>query len=50
MTALFPIWGQNTSLLAREMIEAGLQARIICVDQRQLLGFFLLEENLIPCF
>ena len=44
MTALFPIWGQNTSLLAREMIEAGLQAIIICVDQKQLSGSFVGRE------
>jgi uncharacterized protein (TIGR00290 family) len=33
---LFPLWGIPTSQLAREMIAAGLQARIACVDPRQI--------------
>jgi len=31
---LFPIWGRDTSELAREMIASGLRARITCVDPR----------------
>ena len=33
---LFPLWGKPTSLLAREMIAAGLEAIITCVDTEQL--------------
>jgi uncharacterized protein (TIGR00290 family) len=37
---LFPIWGIDTALLAREMISAGLRARITCIDPKQLpVGF-----------
>jgi uncharacterized protein (TIGR00290 family) len=31
---LFPLWGRPTPALAREMIAAGLQARLTCVDPR----------------
>ncbi len=34
--AIFPIWGVPTARLAREMIGAGLRARIVCVDTRQV--------------
>jgi uncharacterized protein (TIGR00290 family) len=33
---LFPIWGTPTAALAREMIGAGLQARLTCVDPKVL--------------
>ncbi len=33
---LFPIWGRPTRELAREMISAGLRARLTCVDPRVL--------------
>jgi uncharacterized protein (TIGR00290 family) len=33
---LFPIWGLETERLARDMVEAGLRARLTCVDPRQL--------------
>ena len=33
---LFPIWGIPTELLAREMIDGGLRARLACVDTRVL--------------
>jgi diphthamide synthase (EF-2-diphthine--ammonia ligase) len=36
MTPIFPIWGRNTHALAREMTAQGLQARITCVDPKQL--------------
>ena len=35
-TCLFPIWRRPTARLAREMLAAGLRARITCVDPRQL--------------
>jgi uncharacterized protein (TIGR00290 family) len=36
MHALFPLWGQDTRELARTMHEAGIRARIACVDPRAL--------------
>ena len=33
---LFPLWGLDTSTLARQMVEAGLRAYVTCVDPRQL--------------
>lgn len=33
---LFPIWGMATDKLARAMIAAGLQARLVCVDSEKL--------------
>lgn len=33
---VFPIWGRDTTRLAREMIDGGLRATITCVDPRQL--------------
>jgi len=33
---LFPLWGIPTSTLAREMIRAGVRARVTCLDPRQL--------------
>lgn len=33
---LFPIWGRTTSELADEFIDAGFEARLVCVDTTQL--------------
>ncbi|HET6628742.1 MAG TPA: hypothetical protein VFG91_03100 [Woeseiaceae bacterium] len=33
---LFPIWGSDTAALAATMVEAGLRARVTCVDPRQM--------------
>jgi uncharacterized protein (TIGR00290 family) len=33
---LFPLWGQPTATLAREMIAGGLRARVVCLDPRVL--------------
>ncbi|HEX2139095.1 MAG TPA: hypothetical protein VHG33_05225 [Woeseiaceae bacterium] len=33
---LFPIWGSDTSALADRMVEAGLRARITCVDPARM--------------
>jgi uncharacterized protein (TIGR00290 family) len=33
---VFPIWGLDTHQLARDMIAAGLRARIVCVDPKKL--------------
>ena len=37
---VFPIWGRNTSELAREFIDLGFLARLVCVDTTQLDGGF----------
>lgn len=36
MECLFPLWHRETSALAREMIAAGVRARICCLDPRKL--------------
>jgi uncharacterized protein (TIGR00290 family) len=35
MTPLFPLWGRDTRLLANEMIRAGVEAWITCIDPRR---------------
>jgi uncharacterized protein (TIGR00290 family) len=37
---LFPLWGQPTDRLAREFIDRGFNARLVCVDTTQLDGAF----------
>jgi uncharacterized protein (TIGR00290 family) len=36
VTPLFPLWGRPTAALAEAMIDAGVEARLVCVDTRQL--------------
>ena len=36
LTPVFPVWGLDTRELARQMIAAGLRARIVCVDPKKL--------------
>jgi uncharacterized protein (TIGR00290 family) len=36
LTPLFPVWGIPTAQLARDMVDAGLRARLVCVDTRVL--------------
>jgi uncharacterized protein (TIGR00290 family) len=36
ITPLFPLWGRPTAALAREMIEAGVETYLVCVDLKQL--------------
>jgi uncharacterized protein (TIGR00290 family) len=36
LTPLFPLWGRPTAELAQEMIAAGVEARITCLDPRVL--------------
>lgn len=36
MRCRFPIWRRDTDRLAREMIDAGLRATLVCVDPRKL--------------
>ena len=35
-TGLFPLWGQDTRALARDFIDRGFEARLVCVDTSQL--------------
>ena len=44
LTPLFPLWGIPTASLARDMIAAGLRARIACVDSTALDGGFAGRE------
>jgi uncharacterized protein (TIGR00290 family) len=37
---IFPVWGLPTDQLAKDMITGGLQARLTCVDPKQLPGSF----------
>jgi len=53
---LFPVWGIPTGQLASHMIEAGLRARITCVDPKRLSADFAgrefggpLPEGVDPC-
>lgn len=36
MTAVFPLWGRDTRLLAEEMVAGGLRAHLTCVDRKKL--------------
>jgi uncharacterized protein (TIGR00290 family) len=36
LTPIFPLWDIPTTLLAHDMIESGLRARLTCVDSKQL--------------
>jgi uncharacterized protein (TIGR00290 family) len=40
MTPVFPVWGFDTSALAREMIAGGLSAILTCVDPRKMPASF----------
>jgi len=57
---LFPLWGLPTRELARDMVRAGLRARITCIDPRKLCAAFAgrhfddkflddLPEEVDPC-
>ncbi len=39
--AIFPIWGRDTTALAREFIAAGFEAVLVCVDPAQLDASFV---------
>ena len=41
---LFPLWGKNTQVLIREMLQAGLRARIVCVDPSKLPADFVGQD------
>jgi len=36
MTAIYPLWGQNTRQLAQEFIESGYRATLCCIDPAQI--------------
>jgi uncharacterized protein (TIGR00290 family) len=36
MTPVFPLWRLDTAALARDMLAAGLEARLACIDPRKL--------------
>jgi uncharacterized protein (TIGR00290 family) len=40
MTAVFPLWQRPTAALAREMIDAGVKAHLVCVDRAKLPAHF----------
>jgi uncharacterized protein (TIGR00290 family) len=44
ISPVFPLWGLPTDALAREMIAAGLRARLTCVDPKQLPASFAGRE------
>lgn len=57
---MFPLWGRDTSKLAREMVAAGFRAIVVCVDPRALAPSFAgrafdlefladLPEGVDPC-
>ena len=39
-TPIFPIWGQDTTILAHQVVEKGFKAHLVCVDTTQLDGAF----------
>lgn len=39
--AIFPVWGRDTAMLAREFIAAGFEAVLVCVDPGQLNASFV---------
>lgn len=36
LTPVFPLWGEDTKVLAHKMIEGGLRARLTCIDSKKL--------------
>jgi uncharacterized protein (TIGR00290 family) len=38
---MFPLWGRNTRELISEMLDAGLRARLVCVDPAKLASEFI---------
>ena len=40
LAGFFPLWGRDTTVLAREMLAAGLEARLACVDRSKLATSF----------
>jgi uncharacterized protein (TIGR00290 family) len=44
ITPIFPLWQRETRALAAEMLDAGIRARVTCVDPRQLDAAFAGRE------
>jgi uncharacterized protein (TIGR00290 family) len=40
ITPVFPLWHRPTGPLAREMIDGGLEARLVCIDRKKLPASF----------
>jgi uncharacterized protein (TIGR00290 family) len=40
ITPLFPLWGRPTDVLARELIDGGVEAYLVCVDRKRLAADF----------
>ena len=40
MTPVFPLWHRPTGALAREMIDGGLEAHLVCIDRKKLPASF----------
>jgi uncharacterized protein (TIGR00290 family) len=40
LDGLFPLWGEPTDALAREVMECGIRARLVCVDTHALSAAF----------
>lgn len=40
LVAVFPLWGESRAALAREIIDRGIRARLVCVDTGRLDGRF----------
>lgn len=60
MTPTFPLWGRDTRVLAKEMIQSGLRARLVALDPRRIAPTFAgrwfdhdllndLPEDVDPC-
>jgi len=43
-TGVFPLWGQDTAVLARHFVEAGYRAILTCIDTTQLAADFAGQE------
>jgi diphthamide synthase (EF-2-diphthine--ammonia ligase) len=44
ITPVFPLWGRDTTVLVREMLDSGLRARLTCVDTAKLPAAFAGRE------
>jgi uncharacterized protein (TIGR00290 family) len=44
ITPVFPLWGRDTTVLVREMLDSGLRARLTCVDTAKLPASFAGRE------
>jgi len=36
LSCVFPLWGRDTTRLARDMVDSGLRAKLACIDPRHL--------------